>query len=325
MIRPSLCPSGTDCRRGRLRDGADVWRGPCSRTSSSSTCTSGRARPPAIASHVDFVRGAAVRSRFADLGDQRRDACCRALPPRRRVLARGWKIDSRSTSPARRRARPSPRRWRQEEGDALQHLLSQRSATADLVHRPGARGKVRRRFLRTACETLLPQCGRPLLIVPARRPLARGRSRRWFAGRRRRTPPASGSAAMPLLDQRATCGRRRRRGGWLRHGRVRSMRRRSARLVRRRCRVNSTCRSKRHNARRRRCYALLSPDRQCRRFPHLGRLRPCWRSCPRSARSAASSTMIGRRVPLSTPARAEHLGQQLAPAREAGGKRRRAA
>ena len=141
--------------------------------------------------HVDFARGAALRNALQDLGDK---AATRAAEAARHVseFCARWKIDMVDKPRA---AHAVTARWRQEEGDALQHLLSH-ARHNDLVIM--ARAAKSDGLPADRLETLLLQCGRPLLIVPAKRPLARLDTAMvcW-----KETPDAARavSAAMPLL------------------------------------------------------------------------------------------------------------------------------
>jgi nucleotide-binding universal stress UspA family protein len=141
--------------------------------------------------HVDFARGAALRNALQDLGDK---AATRAAEAARHVseFCARWKIDMVDKPRA---AHAVTARWRQEEGDALQHLLLH-ARHNDLVIM--ARAAKSDGLPADRLETLLLQCGRPLLIVPAKRPLARLDTAMvcW-----KETPDAARavSAAMPLL------------------------------------------------------------------------------------------------------------------------------
>ena len=173
----------------------------------------GRGRPPYAARRLRPWRRPSQR--FARLGRQGRDACCRGCTPRLRVLRA---VEDRYGRQASRRAR------RHRTVAARGGRCPAASAVACAPQRPGdhgARGKVRR-----------ASCGPPGNAAAAvRAPAAHcpgqasaGAARygngllEGDAGRR-----SSGPAAMRPPDQRATCGRRRRRGGWCATARVRSM------------------------------------------------------------------------------------------------------
>jgi nucleotide-binding universal stress UspA family protein len=126
-----------------------------------------------------------------DLGDR---AATRAAEAARHVseFCARWKIDVVDKPHA---AHAVTARWRQEEGDALQHLLSH-ARHNDLVIM--ARAEKSDGLPADRLETLLLQCGRPLLIVPAKHALTRLDTAMvcW-----KETPDAARavSAAMPLL------------------------------------------------------------------------------------------------------------------------------
>jgi nucleotide-binding universal stress UspA family protein len=141
--------------------------------------------------HVDFARGTALRNALQSLNDA---AATRAAKAARHVseFCARWKIDMVDEPRA---SQAVTARWRQEEGDALQRLLlhARHNDLAIMARAAKSDGLPADRL-----ETLLLQCGRPLLIVPAKHPLARLDTAMvcW-----KETPDAARavSAAMPLL------------------------------------------------------------------------------------------------------------------------------
>lgn len=141
--------------------------------------------------HVDFARGAALRNALQSLGDA---AATRADAAARHVceFCARWKIDV-VDKPCVSHAVTA--RWRPEEGDALQRLLLHARHNDLVIMTRAAKSDG---LPADRLETLLLQCGRPLLIVPPAQPLTRLDTAMvcW-----KETPDAARavSAAMPLL------------------------------------------------------------------------------------------------------------------------------
>jgi nucleotide-binding universal stress UspA family protein len=143
--------------------------------------------------HVDFARGAALRNALRNLDE---------MAARRAALAERNVSDfcARSNIDLVEKPRAScavTARWRQEEGDALQRLLFH-ARHNDLVIM--ARATQSDGLPPDRLETMLLQCGRPLLIVPSKRPMSALDCAIvcW-----KETPAAARalSAAMPLLTK----------------------------------------------------------------------------------------------------------------------------
>jgi nucleotide-binding universal stress UspA family protein len=143
--------------------------------------------------HVDFARGTALRNALQDLGDR---AATRAAKAARHVseFCARWKIDVVDEPRA---SQAVSARWRQEEGDALQRLLLH-ARHNDLVIM--ARAAKSDGLPADRLEALLLQCGRPLLIVPAKHPLAR-LDTAMVCWKERPDAARAVSAAMPLLTK----------------------------------------------------------------------------------------------------------------------------
>ncbi len=141
--------------------------------------------------HVDFARGAALRNALQDLDDM---AATRSAAAARNVSE--FCARSKINVVDRPRAsRAVTARWRQEDGDALQRLVmhARHNDLAIMARATKSDGLPAGRL-----ETMLLQCGRPLLIVPANHPLTRLDTAMvcW-----KEAPDAARavSAAMPLL------------------------------------------------------------------------------------------------------------------------------
>ena len=141
--------------------------------------------------HVDFARGAALRNALQDLDEMVATRAATAVRNVSEFCARSNidLIDKPRASEA------VTARWRHEDGDALQRLVLH-ARHNDLVIM--ARATKSDGLPVDRLETLLLQCGRPLLIVPGTRPLVRLDTVMvcW-----KETPDAARavSAAMPLL------------------------------------------------------------------------------------------------------------------------------
>ena len=110
---------GRRCRRGRLRDGADGGETPARAPRVPPRARQARARPPTIRRTSTSPVAPPCRNALQDLGDK---AATRAAEAARHVseFCARWKIDMVDKPRA---AQAVTARWRQEEGDALQHLL----------------------------------------------------------------------------------------------------------------------------------------------------------------------------------------------------------
>ncbi len=150
-------------------------------------------RPPTIRRTSTSPAAQPFATLCRDLDDT---AATRAAEAARHVseFCARWKIDVVDKPRA---SQAVTARWRQEEGDALQRLLLH-ARHNDLVIM--ARAAKSDGLPADRLETLLLQCGRPLLIVPAKHPLARLDTAMvcW-----KETPDAARavSAAMPLLTK----------------------------------------------------------------------------------------------------------------------------
>jgi nucleotide-binding universal stress UspA family protein len=141
--------------------------------------------------HVDFARGAGLRNALQSLDEM---AATRAAAAARHVS----EFCARSKIEVVEEPRASQAvtaRWRQEDGDALQRLLSHARHNDLVIMTRAAKADG---LPPDRLETLLLQCGRPLLVVAAGRPVSRLDTAVvcW-----KETPDAARavSAAMPLL------------------------------------------------------------------------------------------------------------------------------